>query len=927
MTRIYIIILLITLHFQSFSQKPILNLHNIRNWPSLTEGKISSDGKFVSYVIREQPVGSNTLVVQLTTHAWKAEFVAARNASFSKNGKVWVYQMGDSLCLLNLLTYRIRYIPGVLNFDITQDDFLIYRTRKKEQELIIENLMTNELQTLPSVISYSIQPKGSLVIVEQRSSTQSELILMNLKSSQSKSIWSGNKINSLQTAWGHLQNKVAFLIQNQGQFIPTYQVWYCDSTMRMAREIPVQDIGMTEREFEISNNDFQFSSNDMYLLISLRKHINSGQLINSAAVDIWSYTDTVLQSEQLETRKKSRTYIAAINIHDNLITRIEGDNESLLAERNGYALVVKQLVFLNSILESYWNKSAQMSYFVVSLKDGERKLIKDNVNSGFSSFSLSPNGRWVVHYDFDQGRYFCYEMATGQSHAITESSVADWEVDFDENAGRQVFGVGGWMPNDQGVFLYSRHDIWLVNLDARRPALNWTNGLGKRLNTKFTFIDNQEVLSKRFIKWNSEIILKAFNMVSKEEGHYCKTLNSDKAPCLLNTGAYGFGSRLTIYNNSFGAVQPPVKAENSETYLEVRYSATEAPNYFVTKDFKSFNSISNIQPQKKFNWYTTELVKWKSPDGIILEGILYKPENFDSTKRYPVIFNYYEKRSNELNIFKSPIPSNANINIPLFVSSGYLVFTPDIHYNPGEAGKSAYNSIVSAANYLSQFSWVDRKRMGIQGHSFGGFETGYIVTHTDIFAAASAAAGVYDWVSAFGSPTRGSYFMYHAEKHQGRLKGMPWEFPDLFIANSPINSANAISTPLLMMHNKNDDNVSFNQGLLFFKSLRRLGKKSWMLQYDNGDHAIDGLQDSEDYHTRMMQFFDHYLKDSACPKWMLQGIPANMKGIEDGLELVKMKDANTGKWITPPDGGLLTEEEKKKVESLRKGKPITITFD
>jgi dienelactone hydrolase len=926
MIRIFITYVLVSLHFKSFSQKPILDLNNIRNWPSVTEGQISSDGKFVSYIISGQPIGSRTLIVQSTAHGWKTEFVAARNAAFSKNGKMLVFQIGDSLCLMNLVTYKTKYIPDILRFDITQDAFLIYRAKKRERELVIENLMTNELLILPSAISYSIQPKGSLVIVEQRKSTQSELILMNLKSSQSKSIWSGNKINSFHTAWGNVQNKVAFLIQYQGQFVPTNQVWYCDSTMPMAREIPVKDIGMKEGEFVISDNDFRFSSNDMYVLIRLRKQINSQKLINSASVDIWSYTDTVLQSEQLETRKKSRTYIAAINLNDNLITRIEGDNESLLAERGGYALVLKQLGS-HSSLESYWNMRAQMSCFVVALNDGKRNLIKDNITSGFSSFNLSPNGRWVVHYDFDQRRYFCYETATGQSTAITESSIADWEVDFDENADRQVFGVGGWMPNDQGVFLYSRHDIWLVNLDARKPAINWTNGMGRRLNTKFTFIDNQEVLSNRFAKRYSEIVLRAFNMTSKEQGHYSKTLNSNEYPRLLNTGAYGFGSRWDRSIHSYDAIRPPIKAENNDIYLEVRYSSTEAPNYFVTKDFKSFNFLSNIQPQKKFNWYTTELVKWKSPDGNILEGIMFKPENFDSTKKYPLILNFYEKRSNELNIFRFPMASKANIDIPLFVSSGYLVFTPDIHYNPGEAGKSAYNSIVSAANYLSHFSWVDRKRMGIQGHSFGGFETGYIVSHTDIFAAASAAAGVYDWVSAYGSPTRGSYFMYHAEKHQGRLKGMPWEFPDLFIANSTINSANAIRTPLLMMHNKNDDNVSFNQGLLFFKSLRRLGKRSWMLQYDNGDHTIDGLQDAEDYHTRMMQFFDHYLKDKPAPRWMLQGIPSKLKGIESGLELVKMRDANTGKWITPPDGGLLTEEEKKKVESLRKRKLITITFD
>jgi dipeptidyl aminopeptidase/acylaminoacyl peptidase len=214
--------------------------------------------------------------------------------------------------------------------------------------------------------------------------------------------------------------------------------------------------------------------------------------------------------------------------------------------------------------------------------------------------------------------------------------------------------------------------------------------------------------------------------------------------------------------------------------------------------------------------------------------------------------------------------------------------------------------------------------MAIQGHSFGGYETNYIITQTEIFAAACAASGFSDLISWYTSAARGSYPMYWAERHQGRMDAMPWENIEAYLKNSPILHAHKIRTPLLMMNNNNDKVVLFNQGLEFFTALRRLGKKAWMLQYDGGGHSIGGKA-AEDFHIRMMQFFDHYLKDSACPKWMLQGIPAKMKGIDNGLNLVREKDKN-GKWLTPAEGGLLTTEEKKKAEALKKRKPITITL-
>jgi dipeptidyl aminopeptidase/acylaminoacyl peptidase len=266
------------------------------------------------------------------------------------------------------------------------------------------------------------------------------------------------------------------------------------------------------------------------------------------------------------------------------------------------------------------------------------------------------------------------------------------------------------------------------------------------------------------------------------------------------------------------------------------------------------------------------------------QGVLYKPEDFDPNRKYPVILHYYSRKSQEANTFHAPGRENGHLDIAWFVSRGYLVFTPDIHYKIGELGQSAVNSVVGAAKHLSQFSWVDAKKMGLQGHSLGGYETNYIITQTNLFAAACSSSGLSDIISNYlgflGLHTNHDWY----ENRICRIGATLWEKPDLYIKNSPVFQLDKVTTPLLTVANKNDLNVSFDQGVALFTALRRLGKKVWMLQYDEGDHGVDG-KSRIDYTLRMTQFFDHYLKGAPAPRWMTRGIPAKLKGIDNGLTL------------------------------------------
>jgi dipeptidyl aminopeptidase/acylaminoacyl peptidase len=300
-------------------------------------------------------------------------------------------------------------------------------------------------------------------------------------------------------------------------------------------------------------------------------------------------------------------------------------------------------------------------------------------------------------------------------------------------------------------------------------------------------------------------------------------------------------------------------------------------------------SVTNPQ-QSKYNWGTAELVEWMSFDRQKLQGILYKPENFEPSKKYPMVVYFYERSSDGLYSYSAPSPSASTINKTFAVSNGYLVFVPDIPYVIGYPGQSCYNAVVSGTYaLLDRFSFIDKDRLGLDGQSWGGYQIAYLVTETDLFACAYAGAAVVNMTSAYGGIRweSGMSRMFQYEHTQSRIGGTLWEKPAQFIENSPIFYVPKIHTPLLLMNNDADGAVPWYQGIEFITALRRLGKPAWMLSYNDEAHNLVKRPNRKDISIRKMQFLDHYLKGAPMPYWMNNGISQMEKGKIDGYELIK----------------------------------------
>lgn len=305
-------------------------------------------------------------------------------------------------------------------------------------------------------------------------------------------------------------------------------------------------------------------------------------------------------------------------------------------------------------------------------------------------------------------------------------------------------------------------------------------------------------------------------------------------------------------------------------------SYTQFPDLLVTDaSLTSLKQVTKANPQAAaLAWGHNEMVSFENVDGVSLQGILYKPEGFDSAKKYPMIVYLYEKLSQNINHFIDPKPMDS-INISYYVSNGYLVFTPDIVYTIGYPGQSALKCVMAGVNAVTAKGFVDEKNIGIQGHSWGGYQIAYMVTQTTRFKAAEDGAPVANMISAYDGIRWGAGIprQFQYEHTQSRIGGTPWQYPLRLIENSPIFMVDKIQTPLLIIANDQDDAVPWYQGIEFFLALRRLGKEAYMYTYNGEPHHLRRRPNQKDYAIRMAQFFDYELKAGPKPAWMEKGVP------------------------------------------------------
>ena len=916
-----LIFITLTLITELKAQKKILDHTAYDTWQFIKNQSISNDGKWITYALEKNSISDPLIKLSDFDGGEALSYPRGKNPRFSFNSKHLFFNIQpaihevnqlkriktkeedlpiDTLGIYDINNKKLFKIPHLISYKIPEkwSDWLVYqhntpqdttlKTSKKSSketgyELIIQNLRDDSRFIYPLVKEYTLSEKeGKIAFTSSGDDAdfQSGVYVFDTQKQSLQSIYRSKGIfKSLK--WDEAGRNLSFVsdLDTTKSLIRYFNLHLWSIGSDKAETILTAQDEYLEKTYLVSEHTpLEFSKNGslLYFGKSLPTLQADTSLLEHEIVklEVWTYRDERLYTQQEIEKEKDQkvSFLTAYDLTSKKFMTLGNENIPHVyksKEGNGTHLIgYNEKPYLKAI--SWEGSPAAADIYALRMTTGISEKIAEKI---YAHPKMSPLGNYAYWYDPMDSAWYTYSFLKDQINKITDhTEVYFFDEEHDTPNLPRAYGLMGWTQDDKKILIYDRYDIWEVDPAGILKSKRITpEGRKKKQKYRYIKLKNEE----RFIEKNQTLLLHAFNEVDKAEGIYSLKYSPGAQLNILTSGPYQYRS-----------IQ---QAQEGKELIFTQANFSTFPDIKSTHFFKKINSISQANPQQKtYNWGTAELYHWTSLDGQPLEGLLIKPENFDISKKYPMIVNFYEQSSDNLYRHHAPNPGRSTINYSFYASRGYLIFNPNIHYRTGYPGESAYNSVIPGVTSLIDQGFVDPDHIGIQGHSWGGYQIAHIVTKTDLFKCAEAGAPVPNMISAYGGIRwwTGLSRMFQYERTQSRIGGSLWEYPLRYIENSPIFFVDKINTPILIMHNDADGHVPWYQGIEFFVSLRRLNKPSWLLNYQGEPHWPLKLQNRIDFNIRMAQYFDYYLKDAPMPRWMYKGISANELGIHSNLKLI-----------------------------------------
>jgi dipeptidyl aminopeptidase/acylaminoacyl peptidase len=901
--------------------RKILTLASYGEWNRITSAQISADGRWLTYAYSPLD-GTATLYIREVDGPGLHEIAGGAAPSFSDDGRWVAYTVAAggsgaargaaaapastqpqqpqqppraggaraaprTLQILNLATGAKADIPGVASFTFSPDSRHLLARRPKANsdaahdgaDLVLRELATGATQLFGNVGAYALNERGSLLayVIDAQDRVGNGVFVYDV---------ARGTIRPLRTAaadfagltWNDAGSAVAFLhgetragdLQRSNALVLARNLG--DATPRVTVYEPADDPAFPRGYVLSEFTAPRWTKDGTRVFIGIRQQEPAPPRAEGAQpnVDVWHWRDDVAQSvQEVRAERTRRTTLPAVyNVAANRFVQLgDDDMPAVQTASNGGRYGVGRLDAPYRA-EVAWGTS-RADFYRVDLDTGERALIAESI---FRSMGMSPNGEWYLF--LENGSVYAKNLNTLQATNLSERAGVNF-VNLEDDYAYELpaYGVAGWSSDGRQVLLNHRYDIYAIPL-AGGQARNLTGGVGtaERIRFRITNFDAAAARGRAEdgVDLSRPITLTAFGERTKRSGYY-----------ELRPG--GVPQPLVFEDRSIGGVQ---KAENSDRIIYTQQTFTEFPDYWVADTrFRQPRRVTDANPQlAEYAWSPGRvIIDYTDARGNELQGTLALPAGYEPGRRYPMLVYFYDRMSDQHHRFQLPAYDDRP-HPSTYASDGYLVLQPDIVYTIGRPGTSALDAITSAVRRVIELGYADPDRIGLQGHSWGGYQSSYIVTQTDMFAAVVTGAPVTNLVSFYGELYKSSGTVQQGIMEVGQVRmgrdSTPWSARAQYMDQSPLHNAEGITTPFLILHGTADGAVDYHQGLEFFNAARRLGKEVILLSYPDEPHHLARRPNQEDFQIRMKQYFDHYLRGAPAPRWMTDGVPFVRKHIE-----------------------------------------------
>jgi dipeptidyl aminopeptidase/acylaminoacyl peptidase len=586
--------------------------------------------------------------------------------------------------------------------------------------------------------------------------------------------------------------------------------------------------------------------------------------VEPADVDVWHTQDErLIPMQRLQKQRDlARNYLSVWHIDAGRFVQLGSDlmETATVLEDDQHATETDRKPYS---FDNMFDRTRNDVY-LIDVSTGERERV---IEGTWYYRGGSATGRYLTYFAGDH--YWVYDITTGRRANITAAvptSFVDMEYDTPVREQRPPYGVAGWSQSDEALLLYDRYDIWGVHPDGS-AAVNFTKGADEEIRHRYVRLDPDE----EFIDLGKPVFMSLYGQWTKKYGY--ARMDHGEAP-----------ERLVFIDKNVGRL---AKAEDAEIYSYIVQGFDDSPDTFVGGPDLAAHQVGATNPfQSDYEWGRSELVDYENSRGQRLQGALFYPAGYEPGKKYPLIVYVYELLSQTVHSYTAP-SERSPYNTSVFNAHGYFVLRPDIVYVDREPGISAADCVEAAVEATLDTGMIDPERVGLVGHSWGGYEATFIPTQTDIFATSIAGAAITNFFSFYGALhwNIGMAETQHFETGQARMDVPYWEDMEAYARNSSVIHIMDLETPMLLFHGDNDGTVDFRQGVELYNYARRAGKFLVMLVYADEGHSARQKKNQVDYHHRILDWFGHFLKGEPAPAWISDGVSV----IDRDKELERLK--------------------------------------